>query len=68
MMASSEAEPAGPVARVVLQKASAVSLQVDPDADAWVTIADGVLVFVAFLKGATAATVPKARPASSGLA
>ncbi len=39
---------------------SSVSLpQVDPEADRWVTISKGLLVFITFLKGATAEVFPK---------
>ena len=39
--------------KVVLQKTNGVSLQVDPEEDKWVSIGNGVIVFVSFLKGAS---------------
>eukprot|EP00055_Hartaetosiga_balthica_P003132 m.6631 g.6631 ORF g.6631 m.6631 type:complete len:185 (-) comp2624_c0_seq1:126-680(-) len=45
--------------RVVLQKTLGVSLQVDNDNDEWVRISEGVIIFVAFLKGATGDIIGK---------
>eukprot|EP00045_Choanoeca_perplexa_P000595 m.15090 g.15090 ORF g.15090 m.15090 type:complete len:159 (-) comp10414_c0_seq1:151-627(-) len=47
------------VTRVVLQKATTVSLQVNPETDEWIDINDGVIVFVAFLKNASETVLPK---------
>jgi hypothetical protein len=34
-------------------------MQVDPEADAWVSIGSGLIVFVTFLKGASRDVFPK---------
>ena len=46
-------------ARIVVQKCSRCTLQVDPVKDEWVSIGSGYIAFIAFFKGATTQTIDK---------
>eukprot|EP00047_Mylnosiga_fluctuans_P015535 m.47366 g.47366 ORF g.47366 m.47366 type:complete len:167 (-) comp5973_c0_seq2:104-604(-) len=53
-MADAAAQPTGPFCKIVVQQANTATLQVDPEQDRWVTVGPGLIVFVAFQKGASA--------------